>query len=154
MENFPQGRTSFNILTGDFKMQTFLRCCSSNTFSCQEFYGQSHLFGTGRNTVGDRMLMWALEHPAPSPSRAGRILTDGGESGRVIGSCVTHAGVNDSDMSEDQGNARSASRPSLPQPLGRHGRCCRRPLQVSVHNSCGGLGRLPQPPHSHRYQLN
>lgn len=54
-----------------------------------------------------------MEHSVPSPSRPGLILMDGGESGRVIGSCVTHPGVNDSDMSENQGNARSASRSTV-----------------------------------------
>lgn len=48
----------------------------------------------------------------PTRVKAGPILTDGGGSERVIRSCVTHAGVNDSDMSNNQGNAWSAFRSS------------------------------------------
>lgn len=42
-------------------------------------------------------------------------MTGGGERGRVIGSRVTHPGVKDSDMPENQGNARSASRSAISQ---------------------------------------
>lgn len=52
---------------------------------------------------------------SPTRVKAGPILTGGGGSGRVIGSRVTHAGVNDSDMSNNQGNAWSASRSSISQ---------------------------------------
>lgn len=63
------------------------------------------------------MLMQAPERSPPLPPsvKAQLILTDGGESGRVIGSRVTHAGVNDSDMSNNQGNAWSASRSTISQ---------------------------------------
>lgn len=75
-----------------------------------------HLFGTAHTFAGDGMLMWALEHSVciPPPGlKAGPILTGGGGSGRVIGSRVTQAGVNDSDMSNNQGDAWSASRSSI-----------------------------------------
>lgn len=52
---------------------------------------------------------------SPTRTEAGPILTDGGGSGRVIGSHVTHAGVNDSDMSNNQGNVCSASHSSISQ---------------------------------------
>ena len=64
----------------------------------------------------------------------------GGGSGRVIGSRVTHTGVNDSDMSNNQRNAWSASRSSVSQREGISGavtrRCCSRSAQASFHNSC------------------
>lgn len=101
------------------------RSCLSNASFCYELYIewkngwiiQLHLFGTVHTFAGDGMLMWALERSVritPPGLKLDR-LTDGGGSGRVIGSRVTHAGVNDSDMSNNQGNAWSASRSSISQ---------------------------------------
>lgn len=110
----------------------------------------------GHNIVSDGMLMWAPEHyvhlPPPSCVKAGLILTDGGESGRVIGSCVTHGAVNDSDMSKNQGNARSASHFTKGKNLWSVTlRWCSRSVQVSFHNSCGRLWWLLQPLNSYIY---
>lgn len=47
--------------------------------------------------------------------KAGRPLTDGGESRRVIGSSVTHACLSDSHTSHNKGNAWSASHSTISQ---------------------------------------
>lgn len=47
--------------------------------------------------------------------KSGLSLTDGGESWRVIGSCVTQTRVSDSDMSNNEGNAWSATHSTVSQ---------------------------------------
>lgn len=92
------------------------------------------------------MLMRPLEHfffclPPTSVKtvKAALSLTDGGESRRVIGSSVTQACVSDSDTSNNEGNAWSASHSTISQkgPISA--------IQWSVTHWCGthlALGRF------------